>query len=90
MLAGLLGRDTTSGSLRCHLVDRRMAGDEPHGRRREWWPSQPGGWAAGGGGVVIGWDRPGWGGDLDLVLAPESGESAGGPQGTGSVGPELS
>ena len=52
VLAGLLGRDTTSGSLRCHLVDRRMVGDEPHGRHREWWPSQPGGQAAGGGGVV--------------------------------------
>ena len=31
MLVGLVGRDTTSGSLRCHLVDRRMAGDESGG-----------------------------------------------------------
>ena len=31
VLVGLVGRDTTSGSLRCHLVDRRMAGDESGG-----------------------------------------------------------
>lgn len=49
VLAGLLGRDTTLGSLRCHLVDRHMVGDEPHGRHRV--VAQPV-VAAGGGGVV--------------------------------------
>lgn len=85
VLVLLVGRDSTWGASTATWWTA-WKGDGTRGRRREWWPrargGHPGVWAAGSRAVETGKGPPGLGWRCPC-FAPETGQSAGGCQGTG-------